>query len=96
MFRCRVTELETATHLIREELKALVDEAADFRPYVQNDPDRPHRDFGGLNEDPSWTALYLWKDGEVVEERGPACCDVAGDGETGRRPPRQARRSSWG
>jgi hypothetical protein len=68
-----VTELEAATHLIREELKALIDEAADFRPYVQNDPDRPHRDFGGLNEDPSWTALYLWKDGEVVEENARRC-----------------------
>jgi aspartate beta-hydroxylase len=68
-----VAELEAATPAIREELKALVDEAADFRPYVQNDPDRPHRDFGGLNEDPSWTALYLWKDGEAVEENARRC-----------------------
>lgn len=60
--------LETATPVIRDELLALLDEGADFRPYVENDPDRPHRDFHGLNENRSWTALYLWRDGKIVEE----------------------------
>ena len=39
----------------------VLDEGAEFRPYVENDPDRPTRDFHGLNEDPNWTALYLWR-----------------------------------
>jgi hypothetical protein len=65
--------LEAATPAIREELVALVNEGADFRPYVENDPDRPHRDFHGLNENRDWTALYLWRDGKPVEANARRC-----------------------
>ena len=68
-----VPALEAATPHIREELRALVDEGGAFRPYVENHPDRPHRDFAGLNENSSWTALYLWRDGQVVEENAKRC-----------------------
>jgi hypothetical protein len=68
-----VPALEAATPAIREELAALVDEGADFRPYVENHPDRPHRDFHGLNDNPDWTALYLWRDGKVVEQNAARC-----------------------
>ncbi len=68
-----VPALEAATPDIREELLALVSAGADFRPYVENDPNRPHRDFHGLNENPSWTALYLWRDGKVVEANAKRC-----------------------
>lgn len=68
-----VGEIEAATPAIREELLALVGEGADFRPYIEDDPDRPHRDFHGLNENPSWSALYLWRDGRVVEENASRC-----------------------
>jgi aspartate beta-hydroxylase len=68
-----VEELEAATPVIRDELAALVDEGADFRPYVEDDPNRPKRDFHGLNEDPSWTALYLWRDSKPVEENARRC-----------------------
>jgi len=68
-----VPALEAATPAIREELVALVDEGADFRPYVENDPDRPHRDFHGLNENRDWTALYLWRDGKPVEANAARC-----------------------
>ena len=67
------SELEAATPAIREELLALVQSDADFRPYVEDDPDRPARDFHGLNNDPSWSALYLWKDGRLVEENARRC-----------------------
>ena len=67
-----VAEIEAATPAIREELLALLADA-DFRPYVENDPDRPHRDFHGLNESDSWTALYLWRDGKTVEENARRC-----------------------
>jgi aspartate beta-hydroxylase len=66
-------ELEAATPDIREELLALVNEGADFEPYVQDDPARPKRDFHGLNNNPDWTALYLWKDGKLVEENARRC-----------------------
>lgn len=68
-----VAALESATADIREELKALVDEGADFRPYVENDPDRPAGDFAGLNDNLSWSALYLWRDGRIVEENARRC-----------------------
>jgi aspartyl/asparaginyl beta-hydroxylase (cupin superfamily) len=68
-----VPALEAATGDIRDELLALVKEGADFRPYVQDHPDRPYRDFHGLNDNPDWTALYLWKDGERVEENAKRC-----------------------
>jgi hypothetical protein len=68
-----VPALEAATPAIREELAALVDEGADFRPYVENHPDRPNRDFHGLNDNPDWTALYLWRDGKVVEQNAARC-----------------------
>ena len=68
-----VAQLEAETPAIREELLALVEGDADFRPYVENDPDRPHRDFHGLNDNPDWTALYLWRDGKIVEENAKRC-----------------------
>lgn len=68
-----VPALEAATPAIRDELVALVSEGADFRPYVENDPDRPHRDFHGLNENRDWTALYLWRDGKTVEANAARC-----------------------
>ncbi|HEX3423093.1 MAG TPA: aspartyl/asparaginyl beta-hydroxylase domain-containing protein [Sphingomicrobium sp.] len=63
-----VPELERAADSIREELAAVLEEGADFRPYVESRADRPYRDFHGLNEDPSWTALYLLRNGKAVEE----------------------------
>ena len=68
-----VPAIEAATPAIREELLALVNEGADFQPYVQDDPDRPRREFHGLHDDSAWTALYLWKDGKIVEENARRC-----------------------
>jgi aspartyl/asparaginyl beta-hydroxylase (cupin superfamily) len=68
-----VPELEAATDDIRAELLALVESEADFRPYIENDPDRPYRDFHGLNENREWTALYLWRDGRKVEVNAARC-----------------------
>ena len=66
-------EIEAATPAICEELLALIETDAEFRPYVEDEPDRPARDFHGLNNDPSWSALYLWKDGEPIEENTRRC-----------------------
>ena len=67
-----VPGIEAAAPAIREELIALLGDA-DFRPDVEDDPDRPRRDFHGLNESTSWTALYLWRDGRAVEENARRC-----------------------
>ena len=68
-----VPALEAETPAIRAELEAIVAAGADFRPYVEDDPDRPRREFHGLHGDPSWTALYLWRDGRPVEENARRC-----------------------
>ena len=67
-----VADIEAETPAIRDELVALLEDA-DFRPYIENDPDRPHRDFHGLNENRAWSALYLWREGKVVEENARRC-----------------------
>jgi aspartate beta-hydroxylase len=66
-------ELEAATAEIRAELEALLAGDATFRPYVEDDPDRPARDFHGLNNNPAWTALYLWKHGKFIPEIAERC-----------------------
>ena len=68
-----VAALESATPAIREEVLSLVSQGADFQPYVQDDPDRPRREFHGLHDDQGWTALYLWKDGKIVEDNARRC-----------------------
>jgi hypothetical protein len=60
--------LEAEAPAIKAELEAVLAKGADFQPYVEHDADRPQREFHGLHGDPSWTALYLWKDGQRVEE----------------------------
>jgi aspartyl/asparaginyl beta-hydroxylase (cupin superfamily) len=66
-------DLEGKTEAIRAELLALLHADAAFRPYVESSPDRPARDFHGLNDNPSWTALYLWKHGTFVPEVADRC-----------------------
>ena len=68
-----VASLETATPVIRDELVDLLSDGADFRPYVEDDPNRPTRNFHGLNNNQSWTALYLWRDAALVPEIAERC-----------------------
>lgn len=65
--------IEAATAAIREELVRLLEEDAPFRPYIEAEKNRPHRDLFGLLDDPSWSAFYLWKDGVLVEENAERC-----------------------
>jgi aspartate beta-hydroxylase len=66
-------QLEAATAGIRGELEDLLAGNAPFRPYVEDDPDRPKRDFHGLNNNDAWTALYLWKHGQFIPEIADRC-----------------------
>ena len=68
-----VPAIEAATPAIREELLALVGEGADFRPYVEDEQNRPVRQFHHLNNNPEWSAFYLWRDGMLVEENARRC-----------------------
>ena len=68
-----VPEIEAAAPAIREELQGLLEQGAGFRPYVEDRANRPRRQFHHLNEDPSWTALYLWRDAKLVPEVAERC-----------------------
>jgi aspartyl/asparaginyl beta-hydroxylase (cupin superfamily) len=66
--------LEARTDMIREELLGvLADEARAFSPYVQSVGNRPRRDYGDLLDNPGWSAFYLVRSGEVVEEAAQRC-----------------------
>jgi aspartate beta-hydroxylase len=68
-----VPALEAATAEIRKELQALLEADANFRPYVEDRPHRPRRQFHHLNNDSSWSALYLWRDGQLVTDIADRC-----------------------
>lgn len=68
-----VAELEAQTPIIRAELEALLVDGADFRPYIEVEENRPYREFHGLHGNEDWTALYLWRDGVIVEENARRC-----------------------
>jgi aspartyl/asparaginyl beta-hydroxylase (cupin superfamily) len=59
-----VADLEAAAPTIRAELEAVTD---GFQPYVEGNPNRP-RPNNPLLDDPAWSALYLWRGGEMVVE----------------------------
>ena len=55
--------VEAATAAIRAELAALMGSDA-FAPYVSGSPDRPRPAANPLLDDPSWSAAYLWQQGD--------------------------------
>ena len=65
--------LEAAAPAIKAELLGLIEQGADFQPYVETEADRPARDFHGMLSDPSWSALYLWRNGEPVADNAARC-----------------------
>jgi len=68
-----VQAIEAETPAIKAELISLIEEGADFQPYVEAEANRPVRDFHGMLSDPSWSALYLWRHGKPVEENAARC-----------------------
>lgn len=66
--------VEAQTAAIRLELDALMAGDAAFAPYVSGAPDRPRPAANPLLDDPSWSAAYLWQQGEqtVHATRCPA------------------------
>ena len=66
-------KVEAATAVIRAELIEILKEESAFTPYVQGDPKRPHKEQDGMQDNPDWSAFYLWKDGEIVPENAARC-----------------------
>lgn len=65
--------LEAATGDIRTELIEVMKHDGAFSPYVEGKADRPPMDMHGMQNNPDWSAFYLWKDGEIVPENAGRC-----------------------
>jgi hypothetical protein len=65
--------LEAAAGDIRAEAEALLEDESGFRPYVQSNPNLPHRNRERMVDNPDWSAFYLWKFGEPVAENLARC-----------------------
>ena len=68
-----LAEIEAAAPAIRAELEAVLAEPALFAPYVEDRSNRPRSGQAGMLENPSWSAVFLWKDGAVVPEVAARC-----------------------
>lgn len=69
-----LAEVEAATTDMQSELRDVLADGQDFRPYVETAPDRPAPN-NPLRDDPAWGAHYFWKNGAQVTEntaRAPA------------------------
>ena len=68
--------VEAATDAIRAEILAELDRAGGrFSPYMVSNPDRPRSNYHGLIDNPEWSTLELWENGEPVSgltDRFPA------------------------
>ncbi len=65
--------IEAATADIRAEMLQVLNDESAFKPYVENNPDRPRGDSSGLQENPDWSAFYLLRDGEIMAENAARC-----------------------
>jgi len=69
-----IEEVEAATESIAEELKAVMAaERAELVPYIQYDEHLPLAQWKQLNRNPDWTAIHLWRNGELVEANARHC-----------------------
>ena len=66
--------IEAATSAIIEELRAVMAaERAELVPYIQYDDHLPLDQWRELNKNPDWTAIHLWRNGELVEANARHC-----------------------
>ena len=65
--------VEAATDDIAAELRDVMQNPRAFRPYVEDEANRPRRDDDRMTNNEDWTALYLWRDGKIVEEHAARC-----------------------
>ena len=68
-----LSELEAKTPAIREELLEVLCQEAAFEPYVRSTGARPKREYGQLLDSPEWSAFYIIRFGEMVEDAARLC-----------------------
>jgi aspartyl/asparaginyl beta-hydroxylase (cupin superfamily)/Flp pilus assembly protein TadD len=66
-------KVEAAFPDMLRELQSLLEERAEFVPYVQMPDDEPKGQFAPLNNNPDWGAYYFWKSGQLIEEHAERC-----------------------
>jgi len=68
-----VEALEAETAAIREELLAIEQDADQFEPYLQSNPDLPKFNVSETLDSLDWSACYLWREGVRVEAMADRC-----------------------
>jgi aspartate beta-hydroxylase len=63
-----VEDVEAATDDIRQELLNIIEDRDGFEPYVAGIDNRPESDPHNLKNNKDWSALYLWRSGELIEK----------------------------
>jgi len=63
-----MSAMEAATDDIADELAAVMDQKDAFAPYIHAEENRPTRTDHNLLDSLDWSALYLWRDGTLIEE----------------------------
>jgi len=69
-------EVEAETDAIRAELLEVMRTPGAFSPYVTGHANRPRKDEQGMLNNPDWSALFLWKNGEPVPANLERCPSV--------------------
>jgi aspartyl/asparaginyl beta-hydroxylase (cupin superfamily) len=73
-----MAEVEARTADIRAELEVLLSgEPRGFEPYVAMEPGTPANIWSPLDRSLDWSAFYLWRYGERIEEACARCPDTA-------------------
>jgi aspartyl/asparaginyl beta-hydroxylase (cupin superfamily) len=65
--------LEKVTDAIRSELQTLMEGSEVFRPYLQSDASRPALNKASILDNPDWSACFLWKNGQRIDEYADRC-----------------------
>jgi aspartate beta-hydroxylase len=69
-----IEAVEAASEAMRDELGALLAGALqDFTPYVNHAPGSPLGQWGELNNSKRWSALFLYKDGDALDDNIARC-----------------------
>lgn len=68
-----VSQVEAATDGICQELSQLIQDEAQFLPYIRSEEQGPAGHVNPLLDKSDWSAFFLIKDGEVVEENAKRC-----------------------
>ena len=67
-----LAEFEARVPAMRAEVERLLAEAHNFQPYVEGEDNRPNRGHALLGDE-RWSAFYLWRGGDEVEDNALRC-----------------------